>query len=625
MHPRYTISVISLALLAAFPARAADTGTDVIVVTATRQPARANELLSDVTVISREDIEKARPLQTLGELLSREGGVEFSSLGGPGSATSVYIRGANSGHTLLLVDGMRAGSATTGTPNLSAMPLSQIERVEILRGSASSLYGSDAIGGVIQVFTRKGEGETKASADLTTGSLRTNEVNAGVSGQAKAMRYSLRVGTIDSDGFNSINNPANGQYNKDKDGFNNLNASGQFSVDVAQGHELGVQTFYSRNKNQYDGVYYDAFFNQRTDYDFRATAVVGNYSAYSRNRLGANWTSLVRIGRTVDDYRDHDSPTTLSVFTTHQDQAVWQNDIKLPIGSLLLAAESLRQAIDSTGSYTETERTINSLLGGWTASLGDHRLQLNIRNDKNSQFGAKTTGGAAYGYQINDQWRARVALSTGFKAPSFNDLYFPNSAVFGGGNPNLKPESSRNREIGISHDSAATSASLTLYRNDIDNLIQWRPDDPSDPFNFSYHPDNIGKARLEGATISARHRIGNVTLRGSFDLQDPKDLSSEKLLILRAKKHGLLGFDHQLGKLSWGADVLASDSRFNDVANTQKLGGYATVSLRADYRLEYGLTLFAKAGNIFDRDYELRKDYATAGRTVFVGLRYQPK
>jgi vitamin B12 transporter len=387
---------------------------------------------------------------------------------------------------------------------------------------------------------------------------------------------------------------------------------------------LGIQTFYSRNKSEYDAVYYDASFTPRNDYNFRSTAVVESYSAYSRNRIASNWTSLVRIGRSVDDSKDNDSPTTRSDFQTHQDQAVWQNDIKLPFGSLLLAAESLRQSVDSTGTFTETERTINSLLGGWTGNFGNHRIQLNARNDRNSQFGNKTTGGGAYGYQINDQWRGRAALSTGFKAPSFNDLYFPDSALYGGGNSNLKPETSRNREIGLNYDTAATSASLTLYRNDIDNLIQWRADDPGDPWNFSWHPDNIGKARLEGGTLTGRHSMGNITLHGSLDLQNHKDESTGKYLVLRAKRHGTMGFDHKLGKLTWGADILASGSRFNDEDNTQKLGGYTTVSLRADYRLDRDFTLFAKAGNIFDRDYELRRDYATAGRTLFVGVRYQP-
>jgi len=463
------------------------------------------------------------------------------------------------------------------------------------------------------------------SAELATGSHRTNEANAAFSGQADAFHYSVRVGAVGSKGVTAIGDPSNGQFNDDEDGYANRNASANLSVDLAKGHELGVQAFYSRTRNEYDGVYYDASFNPRVDYNFRSTTVVESYAAYSRNRLAPNWTSLVRIGRSTDDSKDHSSPTDRDDFRTHQDQVVWQNDVRIPFGSLLLAAETLRQSIDSSGDYAETERTINSLIAGWTGNFGDHRLQLNAREDRNSQFGSKTTGGAAYGYQIDDSWRVRAALSTGFKAPSFNDLYFPDDPLFGGGNPNLKPEESRNREAGIHYDTAATSASLTVYRNIVDNLIQWRPDDPSDPWNFSWHPDNVGEAKLQGVTLAGRHAIGNVTLRASLDLQDHTDEATGKQLILRAKRHGSVGFDHALGKLTWGADVVASGERYNDVENTQRLGGYTTLGLRTDYRLDKELTFFARAGNIFDKKYELRKDYDTAGRTLFVGVRYQPK
>ena len=132
-------------------------------------------------------------------------------------------------------------------------------------------------------------------------------------------------------------------------------------------------------------------------------------------------------------------------------------------------------------------------------------------------------------------------------------------------------------------------------------------------------------ARLEGATLTLRQVVGDLTLHGSLDIQSDKDETTGKYLVLRARQHGSVGFDYTQGKLTWGADLLASGSRFNDADNTQKLGGYATLALRADYRLEHDLSLFANAGNIFNRKYELRQDYATAGRTIFVGIRYQPK
>ena len=619
MHPRHTLAAGALALLAAFPAAAqTEPQGEAVVVTATRQPVRANELLNDVAVITRDDIEKAGPLQTLGELLTQTGGVEFSNAGGRGSATSVYLRGANAGHTLVLIDGQRVGSATLGTASIENIPLAQIERVEILKGSASALYGSDAIGGVIQVFTKRSEGPARVYGDIGYGTYGTTEANAGLSGQSGAWRYSLRVGGTDSDGFNVNSNPKSAAYNKDKDGYENLNASAKLSFDVAPGHELGVQTFYSRNKNEYDSTApWPA--PASPDYNYRSTSTTESYAVYSKNRITTDWTSLVRLGRSVDDSKNHSSPKARDDYRTNQDQFVWQNDIRLPVGSLLLAAESLRQSVDSNKKYTEDSRTTNSLLAGWNGSFGNHRLQANLRSDDDSQFGHKNTGGLAYGYQISDAWRARAAASTGFKAPTFNDLYWP-----GAGNPNLQPEESRNREIGLNYETASTSVAFTLYRNDVDNLIAWAPVDPNNMWG-DWLPYNIGKARLEGGTLSGKHRIGNLTLRASLDLQNPKDRETGNFLTHRARQHGSLGFDHVYGRLTWGGDVIASGMRYNDAANTQELGGYATVNLRADYRLEKDLSLFARVGNLFDKDYELKRDYETPGRTVFVGIRYQPK
>ena len=617
MYTRHTLAASALALLAAFPV-AAETQGDAVVVTATRQPVRANELLNDVSVITRDDIEKAGPLDNLGQLLTQVGGVEFTTAGGRGSATGIIIRGANTGHTLVLIDGQRIGSATLGTAAIENIPLAQIERVEILKGAASSLYGSDAIGGVIQIFTKQGDGPARLYGDIGYGTYGTTEANAGLSGKSGAVRYSVRIGGTSSEGFNAIDNRKNAYYNSDKDGYQNRNLTANVAVDLAPGHEMGVQTFYSRNKNEYDSQYGN-WPNYRSDYNFHSFSTNESYALYSKNRFTSNWTSLVRIGRSIDDSENHSAPNKKDAFRTNQDQFVWQNDIRLSVGSLLLAAESLHQSVDTKTKYTKDSRTTNSLLAGWTGSFGSHRLQANLRADDDSQYGHKNTGGLAYGYQITDQWRARAAASTGFKAPTFNDLYYP-----GAGNPNLKPEESRNREVGVTYETAATSIALTLYRNDVDNLIAWAPVDPNNTWG-DWLPYNVGKARLEGGTLTGKQRIGDFTLRASLDIQNPKDRDTGNLLPQRAREHGTLGFDHAYGKLTWGADVLASGMRYNDKDNKQVLGGYAIVNLRADYRLEKDVSLFARVGNLFDKEYELKRDYETPGRTVFVGVRYQPK
>jgi vitamin B12 transporter len=280
---------------------------------------------------------------------------------------------------------------------------------------------------------------------------------------------------------------------------------------------------------------------------------------------------------------------------------------------LLLAAESLRQKIGGpnieSSNYVTRNRTINSGLAGYTANIGNHRMQLNARRDNNSQFGNKTTGGAAYGYQITNELRVRGGYSTGFRAPTFMDLYFP--APWG--NPDLKPETSRNQEVGLSYDTANTRLSVTAYRNVIDNLII---------LNASWQPINVdGRAKISGATFAGQHNFGNITVRASYDALSPKD-SNGNYLQRRARQHGSVGFDHSWQRLTWGADAIAMGRRYDNAANTIELRGFATMNLRAEYRMNNELSLFARVNNVFNKDYMMTNTWVMPGINAFVGLRY---
>jgi vitamin B12 transporter len=593
----------------------------IVLVTATRQAVRHNELLTDASAITREEIDRAAPLQTLGDLLTREGGVETATSGAPGGVTNIFIRGANGGHTLLLIDGQRVGSATLGEPSIQRIPLAQIERVEILRGPASALYGSDAIGGVIQIFTRPTADGTKVTADASIGSFGTREVNAGVSTQSGALSASLRAGALKTDGFNAIHNPSSAGFNSDKDGYENKHLTASLAFKFANRDEIGASVFHSDGENQYDNVYFDGVAPfMHADFDFRARQKTSSGSVFTRNRFTDAWTSQLRAGRSVDESKNFDAPGTRSDFKTGQNQLSWQNDIKLPLGTAMLSLERVKQAIESNGTYVLTERTIDSALAGWTGGLADHRLQGNVRMDHNSQFGDKTTGNLGYGYQLNDDWRLRSSFGTAFKAPTFNDLYFPETA-FGGGNPSLKPEDARSGEVGINRDTATGSLALTAYRSKITNLIQWVPDDPTNPFG-AWHPTNVGKARLQGVSFSGKQRYGSLSVRASADAASHKDALTGLQLPLRSRHHGSFGVEQLFGDTLLAADVQASGRRFNDTANTVVLAGYSVVNLQAEQKLSKDLTVFAKANNVFDRFYEVRDDFATAGRSFFVGVRY---
>jgi vitamin B12 transporter len=603
----FSTSTLALALTAAFPASAQTASSELppVVVTSTRQETPINQQLSDVTVIDREQIEQAGQ-SSLAELLGRQAGIEFTANGGPGTNTSVFIRGANSNQTVVLVDGVRIGSATSAPANFARLPLSQIERIEVLRGPASSLYGADAIGGVIQIFTRKGSGAPRVNASAGYGTYGTYEVNAGVQGGTDMISYNVQAGHYKTNGFSSRRQGSAG-YNPDNDGYSNDNASASFSVRPAVGHELGVNLLYSTGPSQYDGT---SAATARIDYVSDQDQI--SYSAYSRDKFTDRWTSTVRVGKAIDDSTVRENGIPTSIFRTEQNQLQWQNDIKLGFGQALLAVEELKQKIASTNVYAVDERTIRSYILGWNGSIDSHRFQLSGRSDDNSQFGRHNTGNAAYGYQFTTELRGRVAYGTAFRAPSFNDLYYPVS-----GNPNLKPEEARNREAGLIWEKAGQQLSATYYDNDVSNLIVYSGS-PS-------IPRNVNQANLKGWTLAYGGTVANTRIDSSLDLSEPKDATTGKQLQRRAEQQFKISASRDIFGWMSGIEFQAVGRRYDDAANLNALGGYSLTNLFVEKSLGSGLTLFARANNIFDRDYELARGYGTPGANIFVGLRYQDK
>ena len=617
MYPRYSLAVGALALVAAIPVAAAETENETVVVTATRQAQRTSELLADVSVISSEEIEAAGQT-SLPQLLAQQPGIEYSASGGPGSSMGLFIRGTNSEHTLVLIDGIRVNSATLGTTSLSRIPLSQIERIEILRGPASALYGSEAIGGVVQIFTKQGSGPSGVNLEAAYGTNNTTKLSAGFGGVHDGLRYSLQASFDDTHGFSNVKNTASSAYNSDKDGFRNSSVSGNIAYRFNIDHEIGLNTFVSDGRNQYDGGYNPASAAK----NYRNDITVSSYSVYSRNRILPAWQSTLRAGRGIDDASYLSNGIQFSSVRTDQDQFSWQNDIDLPLGKALLAAEWLGQKLVASQSYDKTERTIKSLLAGWSASAQSHRWQVNLRHDDISQTGAKNTGSLGYGYQINDVLRANASYGTAYKAPSMNDLYYPNTPFVGRGNPDLKPEFARNREVSLHYETARHNASLTYFDNRIEDLIQWS-ETPAG--SYFYVPENVASARITGWTLAYTGHFGPLSLRAGLDLQNPRDTATDNLLARRARKHARLAADYTVGSWVLGSELVSSGERYSDAENTQRMGGYTLANLSASYRIDRDLSLFGRINNLFDKKYELVNDYGVPGFNVLAGIRYQPR
>ena len=575
---------------------------DSLVVTAARWPQALSELVADVTVIGAEEIARAGA-QSLAELLRRVPGVEIVMNGGPASTSGVFLRGANSNQTLVLIDGQRVGSSASGTAALEAIPIDVIDRIEILRGPASNLYGADAIGGVIQVFTRNGGDVFAAHASAGYGTYRTSVASGGVSGAAGAWRYALDVGHRQSDGFNAIANPANFSFNDDRDGYRGDDASGSVSLRLAPEQELSVRFLKSR---------LDAQFDAEPGFDDRTITTVDSLALASRNRLTGWWTSQLEAAQT-DDISDSRTGFGPGRFTTRQRLYVWQNDFLLLRGSLGVALERREERVGGDAAFAINSRNTNAAVGVYRLAEGPHAVQLNLRRDDSAQFGARTTGALAYGYGFAPGWRASAGYGTAFKAPTFNDLYYP-----GFSNPDLKPETARNAEVALRYASEALAAGIVAYRNRVRDLIVFECDT-----DFNCAPQNVAAATLQGVTLDMRFRRGATVATASVDLQRPEDDASGLLLPRRARRHAALAVEHPLGPVQVRAELSASSARFDDAANTRRMGGYALINLLVEWPFEARWTAFARLDNLLDKHYELAADYRTAGATLFAGVRWR--
>ncbi|MEO8676979.1 MAG: TonB-dependent receptor, partial [Casimicrobiaceae bacterium] len=549
-------SSVSASALGQAPPEPAAATLDPVVVTAARGPQRLSDLTADVTVIGRDEIARAGA-QSLAELLQRQPGIQISMSGGAGSTSAVYLRGVNGNQTLVLIDGMRVGSATAGATALEAIPLDLIDHIEILRGPASSLYGADAVGGVIQVFTRRGDGAPAFNGSASYGTYGTGQAAAGVGGSSGAWRYAIQGGYQGSRGFNAIGNPADFSYNPDRDGYDRGNASANLLYRINAEHEVAARYYYSRLRNQFDAG---------PGYDDRTTTTVESFALSSTDRLASFWVSHLNLGQGSDDSVSQTGFGN-SGFRTRQNQLTWQNDLTLAVGALSLAYVGLDEKISTDPAFPVTSRRTNSFVGVYQLRVDPHTLQANLRYDDNSQYGGRATGALGYAYAIGDGWRALVNAGTAFKAPTFNDLYYPGFA-----NPNLAPETARNADVALDYASTTVLARATVYRNEVKNLIVFGCD-----ADFNCAPNNVAKATLTGLTLQAQADWRKISFKGSLDFLRPEDDTTGNQLPRRARQYGSASALVPWKAWQFGAELVAASGRYDDAANTRRMGGYALV------------------------------------------------
>jgi len=631
MKKRLTLSLIGLSL--ATPTYAADhINLDDVVVTASRTPQPLQSVIADVTVINRDEIERAGQ-SSLIEILQIQPGIEITSNGGAGKASGIFMRGSNTNHVLVLIDGIRVNSATAGTTTLENLPVALIEKIEILRGPAGSLYGQDAIGGVIQIFTKRGIGKPQFYIGAGYGTYETKTIEAGMHGSIDDTNFAIGVSSQNTNGFSSYK--TNDANFKDNDGYRNFSVTGSLSHKIAEGHELGLQFFQSKGKTRFDNRFNIFAFDPA--FSDSAEITQHSYAAYTKNKITSNWLSTLKVGEGYDEQVTFAALSFLttesrSEFITKQHQWSWQNDVELPLGTITLAYDRLEERVKSTSKFDKYGRNNDGYYLGYLVDLGNHTAQASFRSDHSSSFGANNTHALAYGYRINDNWRANISYGTAFKAPTFNDLYTPFTDFGGGftyqGNPNLKPETSKNKEFSVIYNHDATKLSATYFHNDIKNLILGSQGIATDT------AINLGSVTIEGLTFAGNQSFNNWNYGGSIDVQSPRNNESNNQLLRRANRHASANLTYSLGDWRIGAESIASSKRYNDTANQLPIAGYTIFNLTSEYKINQDWKVQARLNNLFDKDYALAFDgdpnnggfiYNTPGANLFVNIRYEPQ
>ncbi|MDO8812015.1 MAG: TonB-dependent receptor [Gallionella sp.] len=607
-------------------AYAATDTLDEIVVTATRIAQPLKQSLSSTTVITRQDIRESQAAD-VSAILRSVAGVEINQGGGMGKTTNLYLRGTNATHTLILLDGVRISSATSGTTSIQDLMLDQIERIEVVRGNVSSLYGSEAIGGVVQIFTRRGRGTPAVNVSAGMGSQGTQRLSVGFGGIIENTDFNVQASRFKTDGVSALNPVLfpGATPNPDKDGYDNTSLSANVRHAFSSDHSLTAAAFNSEGHNQYDNP--SGLLNESNT----SKSQVSKFSLASDNRLGDVWQSNLQLALGVDDTQTLKNGqldlANGAAFKTSNQQLTWQNTLQLNKYNILnLGVENLTQQVTSDVAFTTKKRKADSLFAGYTGSYGSHQAQANLRQDSYSDFGQSNTGLLGYGYTINDAWRATASVSTAFKAPTLNDLFYPFTNFGGGftyaGNPNLQPEHSRNREFGLHYTDATQHFDAAYFDNRISNLIALNPAWTT--------VININQARIDGLELGYFGQFGNTGVKAAVTSQNPRDVITGMQLDRRAKLHSSLGAMQQFGVWQVGGEWLYSGTREDNffdpstfVTTRKTLASYNVFNLTFGYAISKETKLSLRANNLTSQNNATAYGYNPLGRMLFVGLSYQ--
>ncbi|WNC70756.1 TonB-dependent receptor [Thalassotalea psychrophila] len=626
-------TLISIGISASFSQQAIAANVDTddqMLVTANRSQQEQFLALSANSVITSEQI-KTMQVGNISELLDTVAGVSVVQQGGSGQNTSIFMRGTNSNHTLILVDGVRINSATLGTTNLTAISPSQIERIEIVKGPRAALWGSDAIGGVIQIFTKQlhsGEGSLTVGA----GSNGLIQADAAMGLGNDKHNISISVSTESSDGFNAYTtDPYPYDINEDDDdGYERFSVSAVGNSQLTNTMSLHLVSRFESGNSEFDASYPDspcwfdealacpAYYANEQDHE--------NYSVKLASRYqGDNLFSELAIATSQDEAENFGNETVPSTISTERNQVSFINQYQFLTGTsfslgLDYYVEEISNSEDLDGwvpgfqTWDEVEREVSAVFLQAQHQQDKLLLEGAVRHDDIENLDAETTYNASVGYQINDNWLVSVTRGTGFKAPTFNDLYWP-----GSGNPDLQPEKITNNEVLIRHqfssDSLNAKVELSAFDSEIDNLIAWAPNE----FGL-WQPANINSAEISGVEASIMLNVGNINNQLNLAFVDAEDSVTGDKLLRRPELTATYSLGYHWQNFSFNSLVSYRDESVD--AGEAKLDSYVLVDLGVSYHATNNITLNARVNNIFDEEYQTSLNYFADGTNYKASVSY---
>ena len=598
---------------AAQPPASAPVSLPTVVVTATRTEQAPDDTLAATTVITRDEIERSQA-NDIADILRFQAGLDLGRTGGVGQQTSVFIRGGESNHTLVLIDGVRVNPSTSGGAALQNITPDMIERIEIVKGPRSTLYGSDAIGGVINLVTRSGS-TSGADLRLRAGADQTQEASARLGYGDERKQFNLFAQQLDSDG-----GPTCAGSSIDR-GFRQTSINARGAARIGESVEVSARGWNSQGTAEYLN-FCGPFGGVPRSQDYQNQVAAVDLVV----RPSTAWRSTLTASRTEDDIQQNPSETSdgSDFVRTVRPTLDWHNVLALgELQRLSFGGQVSREDVDalSFGSAIGEKRDSHTVFVQDELARGKHRAVLGLAYADYEGFGNDVTWNLEYGYDLFTATRLIASAGSGFRAPDASDR-------FGfGGDPELDPERARTYEAGVRQlIGTRQRVELRAFQSEVDDLIsvEFSPEnDPNDDFGF--RAVNIDEYRNRGAELSWRFESAHWTANASGIVQNPEDRSSDQQLLRRAKRSVSASLVRHLGRHDLGLDVLGTSQRPDVDAATGaavESGGYALLNLTGGLQLDSHFRLEGRVENLLNKDYQTAAGFEQPGVGGYVTLRY---